>query len=142
MSEFKPFMDRSVGRWKSARRYLFGRNRNSGEYMTEFDIESVDLDSYRITWTGKTDGVMEVSLDGNKLQRSRSYFNEEDGETYQTMTQIDDDCVVFETAYDGTRFREEIRFLDDNYRLRQTVGWDEESNDITLVGQYFESRIV
>jgi hypothetical protein len=142
MSEFRPFMDRSVGRWKSARRYLFGRNRNSGEYMTEFDIESTDIDNYRITWTGKTDGVMEVFLDGNKLNRSRSYFNEDDGETYQTMTQIDDDCVVFETAYDGTRFREEIRFLDDNYRLRQTVGWDEESNDISLVGQYFEERIV
>jgi len=142
MSEFKPFLDRSVGRWKSARRYLFGRKRTSKEYVTEFVIESTDIDNYRITWSGETEGVMELFLDGNKLSRSRSYFDENNNETYQTMTLIDSDCVVFETAYDGTRYREEIRFLGDDLRLRQTVGWDQESNDITLVGQYFEERVV
>ena len=58
------------------------------------------------------------------------------------MYKIDPDTVVFHTAYDGTRYREEIRFLDDNTRLRQTVGWDQETNDITLCGQYFEERVV
>ena len=134
-------MDRSVGSWRSARRYLFGDKRNSGEYVTEFDIESTDLDNYKITWSGKTDGVMEVFLEGDKLNRSRSYFNPDDSETYQRMTRIDDDCVVFETAYDGSRFREEIRFLDDNFRLRQTVGWDIETGKIDLIGQYAEDRI-
>ena len=136
-------MDRGLGRWKSLRRYLFGKNRTSGEYTTEFVIESLnDDDEYRITWSGKTEGEMDLILDKNQLKRSRSYFNPEDGETYQTMYKIDPDTVVFHTAYDGTRYREEIRFLDDNTRLRQTVGWDQETNDITLCGQYFEERVV
>ena len=90
VSEFKPFMDRGPGsRWKSLRRYLFGKNRTSGEYTTEFVIESHnDEDEYRITWSGKTEGEMDLILDnGNQLKRSRSYFNPEDGETYQDHVQ-------------------------------------------------------
>ena len=141
VNDFKPFMDRSVGRWVSLRRYLFGRNRTRGEYSTEFVIEHLEDDyDYRIIWSGKTEGEMDVTLVGNQLKRSRSYFSEE--ETYQTMAKIDPDAVVFYTAYDGTRYREEIRFLDDNTRLRQTVGWNQETNDIELVGQYFEERVI
>ena len=104
-------------------------------------IENLENDhDYRITWSGKTEGEMDVTLVGNQLKRSRSYFSEE--ETYQTMAKIDPDAVVFYTAYDGTRYREEIRFLDDNTRLRQTVGWNQETNDVELVGQYFEERVI
>ena len=142
VNDFKPFMDRGIGRWKSLRRYYFGKHRNPGEYTTDFVTESLNNDDeYRITWSGKTDGVMDLIVDGNKLLRSRSYFGPDDGNTYQTMYYIDPDCVMFHTAYDGTRFREEIRFLDDNTRLRQTVGWDQETNEISLVGQYFEERV-
>ena len=143
MNDFRKFMDRGIGRWKSLRRYLFGKNRTSGEYTTEFVTESINGDDeYRITWSGKTEGVMDLIVDGNKLLRSRSYFGPDDGNTYQEMFWIDPDTVVFHTAYDGTRYREEIRFLDDNTRLRQTVGWDQETNAITLVGQYYEERVV
>ena len=142
-SDFKPWMDRGIGRWKSLRRYYFGKHRNPGEYTTDFELEGIDDDrQYRITWSGKTSGVMDLELNGNMLGRSRSYFDEEDGETAQEMFWIDPDTVVFYTAYDGTKFREEIRFLDDNTRLRQTVGRDQSTNDITLVGQYFEERVV
>ena len=81
---------------------------------------------------------MEVEVVGDELKRSRSYFSDE--ETYQKMFWVDADTVVFRTSYDGTSYREEIRFLDDNTRLRQTVGRDVETNAITLVGQYFEER--
>ena len=140
MTDFSTFMDRSVGSWTSYRRYLFGAKRTSGDYITEFDIESTEDMSYKITWSGKTDGVMEVTVDGDELKRSRSYFGPDDDSTYQKMFWIDGDTVVFRTAYDGTSYREEIRFLDDNTRLRQTVGRDEETGNITLVGQYFEER--
>ena len=141
VNDFKPFMDRSVGRWVSLRRYLFGRNRTSGEYSTEFVIEHLEDDcDYRVTWSGKTEGVMDLYLDRNMLKRSRSYFSDE--ETCQTMYKVDADTMVFYTAYDGTRYREEIRFLDDNTRLRQTVGWNQETNDVELVGQYFEERVI
>ena len=131
-------MDRSVGSWVSYRRYLFGAKRTSGEYITTFDIDYTEDNSYSIAWSGKTEGVMEVEVVGDELKRSRSYFSDE--ETYQRMFWIDADTVVFRTAYDGTSYREEIRFLDDNTRLRQTVGRDEETGSITLVGQYFEER--
>lgn len=142
MSEFQPFMERSCGRWISHRRYLFGKKLTSGEYVTEFDISPVEGSTFTITWSGKTDGEMDVTVEGNKLFRSRSYFNSDDDSGYQEMYWIDADTVVFHTAYDGTRFREEIRFLDNDTRLRQTVGRDQETNDVTLVGQYFERRVV
>ena len=103
--------------------------------------EGFEDNEYRITWSGKTEGVMDLTLVGNKLQRSRSYFDADNGGTYQEMFWIDPDTVVFHTAYDGTRYREEIRYLYDNTRLRQTVGWDQESQEITLCGQYFEERV-
>ena len=141
MSEFQPFMERSCGRWISHRRYLFGKKLTSGEYVTEFDIHPIEDYSYKIAWSGKTEGEMDVTLNGNRLERSRSYFNADDDSGYQEMFWIDADTVVFHTAYDGTRFREEIRFLDDDTRLRQTVGRDQETNDVTLVGQYYETRV-
>jgi hypothetical protein len=140
MTDFSTFMDRSVGSWVSYRRYLFGEKRASGEYTTNFDIESTGDLSYKITWVGKTEGEMDVVVDGDELKRSRSYFGPDDDSTYQKMYWVDADTVVFRTAYDGTSYREEIRFLDDNTRLRQTVGRDEETREITLVGQYAEFR--
>ena len=138
MTDFSTFMDRSVGSWISYRRYLFGSKRNTGEYTTLFDIEPTENNTYSISWSGKTEGVMEVSVEGDELKRSRSYFSEE--ESYQKMFWIDADTVVFRTGYDGTNYREEIRFLDDNTRLRQTVGRDVETNEIILIGQYAEFR--
>ena len=138
MTDFSTFMDRSCGSWVSYRRYLFGANRTPGEYITVFDTEEIGEKEYRISWSGKTNGVMEVAVEGNELKRSRSYFSEE--ETYQKMAWIDPDTVVFHTSYDGTSYREEIRFLDDNTRLRQTVGRDVETGEIDLVGQYVEFR--
>lgn len=142
MSDFQPFLERSCGRWISRRRYLFGEKRTSGEYLTEFDMSPLDESSYRIAWTGKTEGEMDVTVNGNRLERSRSYFNADDDSGYQEMYWIDTDTVVFYTAYDGTKFREEIRFLDNDTRLRQTVGRDQKTGDVTLVGQYFEERVV
>ena len=141
-NEFAPFMDRGIGRWLSRRRYLMGKNLTSGEYTTTFETESLGDDKYRITWSGVTDGEMDLELVGNKLNRSRSYFGPDDGTTYQEMYWIDPDAVVFYTAYDGDKYREEIRYLDNDTRLRQTVGRNEETNEVTLVGQYYESRIV
>ena len=140
MTDFSTFMDRSCGAWVSYRRYLFGRKLVSGEYTTDFTITSTGDNGYSISWVGKTEGVMDLVVDGDKLKRSRTYFGPEDGDTYQTMTWIDGDAVVFNTAYDGTEYREEIRFLDDATRLRQTVGRDQESKEVTLVGQYYEIR--
>ena len=140
MLDFSTFMDRSVGSWISYRRYLFGSTRSSGEYVTTFEIESTGEKDYKISWSGKTEGEMDVTVDGDELKRSRTYFGPDDDSTYQKMFWIDADTVVFRTGYDGTNYREEIRFLDENTRLRQTVGRDVVTSDITLIGQYAEFR--
>ena len=116
--------------------------RSSGEYTTEFETEWLGDNEYRITWSGVTDGEMDLELVGNRLNRSRSYFGPDDGTTYQEMYWIDPDTVVFYTAYDGDKYREEIRYLDNDTRLRQTVGRNQETNEVTLVGQYYETRVV
>jgi len=135
-------MDRSCGRWVSYRRYLFGRNLKSGEYTTEFDIELKDANNYSVTWSGQTDGTMDLVLEGNELKRSRTYFDDADDSTSQEMTPIDKDAIVFSTSYDGTSYREEIRFLGDDIRLRQNVGTDVMTGDVVMVGQYYERRVV
>lgn len=135
-------MDRSCGRWVSYRRYLFGRNLKSGEYTTEFDIELKDDNNYSVTWSGQTDGTMDLVLEGNELKRSRTYFDDADDSTSQEMTPIDEDAIVFSTSYDGTSYREEIRFLGDDIRLRQNVGTDVMTGDVVMVGQYYERRVV
>lgn len=142
MSDYKRFMDRSCGRWVSHRRYLFGRKLTSGEYVTEFNIELKDGNVYSVDWSGQTEGTMDLVLDGDELKRSRTYFDADDGSTYQKMATIDDDAIVFRTSYDGTSYREEIRFLGDDIRLRQNVGTDVETGDVVMVGQYYETRVV
>ena len=140
MTEYSTFMDRSTGSWVSYRGYLFGSKRVRGDYITLFDITKTEENSYSISWSGQTEGVMDVVVDGNELKRSRTYFDEDNSDTYQVMEWIDEDTVVFRTGYDGTNYREEIRFLGDNIRLRQNVGTDVITGDVTLVGQYFEER--
>ena len=95
MSDYKRFMDRSCGRWVSHRRYLFGRKLTSGEYVTEFNIELKDGNVYSVDWSGQTEGTMDLVLDGDELKRSRTYFDADDGSTYQKMATIDDDAIVF-----------------------------------------------
>ena len=142
MTEYSTFMDRSVGAWTSYRCYLFGSKRVRGDYITLFDITKTGDDAYSISWSGQTEGVMDVVVDGNELKRSRTYFDEDNADTYQVMEWIDKDTIVFRTSYDGTNYREEIRFLGDGIRLRQNVGTDVMTGDVTLVGQYFEERRV
>lgn len=38
-------------------------------------------------------------------------------------------------------FREEIRLIGEDIRLRQTLGRKAKSNDVFLIGQYYETRI-
>lgn len=83
---------------------------------------------------------MDVVVDGNELRRSRTYFDEDNSDTYQVMEWIDEDTIVFRTSYDGTSYREEIRFIGDDFRLRQNVGTDVETGEITLIGQYAEFK--
>ena len=136
-----PFLRRTCGKWTSERRYLFAPKLKPVNLVTEFEMAELDLgNNFIVTWTGQTSGEMKLTLEGDVLHRSRDYFG--DGANSSKVEVIDHDCIVMRTEYDGTRFREEVRLIEEDcYRLRQTVGFDLETGRLVLAGQYFETRL-
>lgn len=135
------FLRRSCGKWTSERRYLFAPKFKPSNMVTNFEMTELDLgNQFLISWTGNTTGEMQLTLEGDLLHRSRDYFG--DGANSSKVQVIDEDCIVLRTEYDGTRFREEVRLIEsDMFRLRQTVGFNIETGQLTLAGQYFEKRV-
>jgi hypothetical protein len=132
---------RTCGSWRSERRYLFSPTSSKASNLTvDFTIDSQDLSNeFRVEWSGQTSGVMDICLEGDTLHRSRDYFGDEAHSSQVSM--IDQDTIVMTTTYGGITYREEIRLLQsDNYRLRQTIGFDG-NGKAALVGQYFERRV-
>lgn len=135
------FLRRTCGKWTSERRYLFAPKLKPVNLVTEFEFAELDLgNNFLVTWNGQTSGEMQLTLEGDILHRSRDYFG--DGANSSKVQVIDQDCIVMRTEYDGTRFREEVRLIEEDcYRLRQTVGYSLETGQLVLAGQYFETRI-
>lgn len=134
------FLRRTCGSWTSERRYLFAPKFAPVNMTTKFSIAELTGDVFQVVWEGNTSGTMELTLDGNTLHRSRDYFGE--GANSSAIEVIDQDCIVLRTEYDGTRFRESVRLIEeDMFRLRQTVGFSVETGQLVLAGQYFERRL-
>jgi len=135
------FLRRTVGSWSSERRYLFAPKFKPVNMTTEFTISEGERGNlFVVDWTGKTEGQMVLTLEGDLLHRSRDYFG--DGANSSKVEVIDEDCIVMRTEYDGTRFREEVRMIEaDMFRLRQTVGYSVDTGQLVLAGQYFERRV-
>ena len=131
---------RTTGCWTSERRYLFAPKMKAVSMTTKFTIGLGEYgNQFIVEWTGQTEGVMELTLVGSHLHRSRDYFG--DGAHGSDIEMIDDDTMVLRTEYDGMRVREEIRLLEsDSYRLRQTIAFGLDDGKIRLAGQYLESR--
>ena len=140
---YTDWFDRCVGKWSSARRYLMGPKRKVDCLVTNFEIVKRAADEWAILWSSdRNEGEMAVILfeDEGRITRSRNYFdNGQEGQTY--LERIDRDTVVFYTSYGGCDYREEIRFLGDNVRLRQTVGYKEGTDEVVVAGQYFEEKV-
>lgn len=134
------FLRRTVGDWSSERRYLFAPKLKPVNMTTEFKFDELAYGVFQVVWDGQTSGTMELTLDGDTLHRSRDYFG--DGANSSKIEVIDHDCIVLRTEYDGTRFREEVRLIEEDcFRLRQTVGYNLKTGQLVLAGQYFETRI-
>ena len=126
-----------MGDWVSYRRYLSGPQRVVDSLSVHFTLEKEGENVFKLVWCSERNGgEMGFVLKGDVLERSRSYYKEEGSTT--RMERVDEDTVVFWSAYDGMEFREEIRLVDGG-RLRQTVAW--KKNKVMLVGQYWEERI-
>lgn len=134
------FLRRTCGSWTSERRYLFAPKFKPVNMTTKFSITELTGDVFQVVWEGNTSGTMELTLDGNTLHRSRDYFGE--GANSSAVEVVDQDCIVLRTEYDGTRFRESVRLIEgDLFRLRQTVGFNVETGQLALCGQYLEQRV-
>ncbi len=152
-SPFAPWFARSLGEWHSERRYVYYTPNGPVNQIitTYFELTNTSDSKYRVNWEsyphkdGKPasramTGEMHLLLDGHEVLRDIGYFTK--AETYQQLTYVDEDTVVFRTAYGGQRYREEIRLLEgDSVRLRQTVGHEIETNRMVLAGQYIETLI-
>lgn len=146
----RTFMQRSEGDWVSSRRYIYNADKKVSRivnYETHFTV-SYDGDyAWRNTWKSYVDGeedpssegVMKMHVHDGMISRDRAYMSNYPDQ--QLIEIIDADCLVFRSAYSGMTFREEIRLCeDDNVRLRQTYGKKDESNEVFLIGQYYEKR--
>ena len=134
------FLRRTCGSWSSERRYLFAPALKPVNMTTEFTISEGTHGKFVVDWSGQTEGQMILTLEGDTLHRSRDYFG--DGANSSKIQVIDEDCIVLRTSYDGMRFREEVRMIEEDcFRLRQTVGYDLETGQLRIAGQYLETRI-
>ena len=134
------FLRRTCGSWTSERRYLFAPSLKPVNMTTEFTISEGNHGKFVVDWSGQTEGQMILTLEGDTLHRSRDYFG--DGANSSKIQVIDQDCIVLRTSYDGMRFREEVRLIEEDcFRLRQTVGYDLETGQLRIAGQYIETRI-
>ena len=135
------FLRRSCGNWTSDRRYLFAPKLKPVNMTTDFSISNGENShKFVVEWTGKTSGQMILTLEGDTLHRSRDYFG--DGANSSLVEVVDQDCIVLRTSYDGCRFCEEVRLIEDDFfRLRQTVGYNLKTGQLVLCGQYFERRL-
>lgn len=143
---FDDWFDRCIGAWTSHRRYLMGPKKSIDNLVTDFETVKRGPNEWAVLWeSDRNQGEMSLVLKGRELHRSRNYFEGEEG-TVTLLDRIDYDTVVFHSNYGGMHYREEIRFLDDNFRLRQTVGRKEDqpylnTKGIIVVGQYAEYRL-
>lgn len=139
---FDRWMQRSVGGlWISDRRYLYYSDEGDAKAVnlsTQFTCKREQYGEYSVSWTGQTSGTMVLTLDRDVLHRSIGYFSNKP--TDSDLQRIDEDTVVFHTSYGGADYREEVRYVEDDLRLRQTVGWDAFSGRLTIAGQYVERR--
>ena len=137
---FGIWLDRSIGgEWISDRRYLYYSGANEPKAInltTHFTVGKVAPLVYEINWDGQTSGRMQLELVGDVLHRDIGYFTEDPTDSILEM--VDEDTVVFRTAYDGVTYREEVRFIGDNLRLRQTIG--RKDGELVIAGQYVERR--
>jgi CpeS-like protein len=146
MSTVKQWFERSAGEWISNRRYFYESSGKNQLVKSELKVELKPSEerefAVELNWDSKGDvestGTMLCEFDENKniLYRNIGYMTDE--ATYSEVTMIDNDTILFKTEYNDMIFREEIRLIDDNVRLRQTLGW--KRNTVFLAGQYYEKR--
>lgn len=146
MSKVFDWFKRSEGQWVSNRRYYYESSGKNQLVKSDLAVQLSESESkefkVKLIWDSTGDvssqGEMLCEFDSDSyiLHRNIGYMTSDPTESHVTM--LDEDTILFKTEYDGMVFREEIRLIDEDIRLRQTLGW--KNNTVMLAGQYYEKR--
>ena len=158
-SSLRRWFNRNLGVWRSRRQYTFSDDQvlhldmnlkmeafahpEAGESRYRFswwsDQEDQHSDEFfaRKPWFERT-GVMEATLWGHQLQRSRGYLT---GDPVRTrIRQVDEHETILESHYQQWDILEHIRLVDqDRYRYRAIYSW--ENGDLSIVEHHHEIRL-
>ena len=121
--------------------------------MEGFEQPQAGEARYRFSWWPEADqsdeffnrkpwyerqGVMEATLWGHQLQRSRGYLHTDPVRT--RLRQVDDHETILESHYQEWDSLEHIRLVDqDRYRYRAIYSW--EHGDLSIVEYHHENRL-
>ena len=156
-TSLRRWFGRNLGLWRSRRQYTFCDDQvlhlDMNLKMEAFAEPEGGESRYRFSWWPEgevseafferkpwyeREGVMEATLWGHQLQRSRGYLNGEPVRT--TLRQVDEHETILESHYQQWDILEHIRHLDqDRYRYRAIYTWD--SGVLAIVEHHHEIRL-
>ncbi len=158
-SNLRRWFARNLGLWRSKRQYLFNDNQvfhlDMNLKMETFAEPQAGETRYRFSWWPdesnqhseaffarkpwyERSGVMEATLWGHQLQRSRGYLNTDPVRT--SLRQVDEHETILESHYQQWDILEHIRLVDqDRYRYRAIYSW--ENGELVIVEHHHEIRV-
>jgi len=149
------WFNRNLGLWRSRRQYFFPDDEVLRVDMMlrvqTFEEQAESEPRYRFTWWPEKEydfferkpryvreGVMDASLCGHQLRRSRGYLC--GSPTKSQIRQADEHEVVFESHYQEWDILEHIRLVDqDRFRARSIYSWCD--GNLELVEMHHEIRV-
>ncbi|OKH17010.1 phycobiliprotein lyase [[Limnothrix rosea] IAM M-220] len=163
------FLQRSVGKWHSQRRYYTLNSTNDPVLEADSQLEVFFLEGDRpellelakkhgltqpipfscgakIVWESTYTNVQRKPLQGetlfgiqdNKMYRDRGFSTPRP--IVATFAIPSPEVLHLATAYDGAAFEEEIKFIGQGHRTRQTI--ISKAGQEVMVGQYLETRVL
>ena len=158
-SNLRRWFGRNLGIWRSRRQYTFsdeqvlhvdmhlkmeafaepaaGESRYRFSWWSDESNQHSDEFFARKPWYERT-GVMEATLWGHQLQRSRGYLNTDPVRT--RLRQVDEHETILESHYQQWDILEHIRLVDqDRYRYRAIYSW--ENGELAIVEHHHEIRV-
>ncbi len=162
------FFQQSVGKWHSQRRYYTLNSSNDPVLEANSNLEVFFLEGDRpelaelaskhgltqsspftcgakVVWESTYTNVERKPLlgetvfgiDGNNMYRDRGFSTP--APIIATFTMPSSNILHLATAYDGAKFEEEIKFVGQRHRTRQTI--ISKAGKEVMVGQYLETRV-
>ena len=156
-SNLRRWFSRNLGLWRSRRQYLFSDDQvlhlDMNLKMEGFEQPQAGEARYRFSWWPEADqsdeffnrkpwyerqGVMEATLWGHQLQRSRGYLHTDPVRT--RLRQVDEHETILESHYQEWDILEHIRLVDqDRYRYRAIYSW--KNGELAIVEHHHETRL-